>query len=257
MLPLLPLLPLSPFCLVAVCPPGTYGATCAACGVGYYCPGGSPSSSADRASSQAPAIRCPDNMTSSPNAADESQCYCVPGYGGATCAQCLPGTFSDGQDRNECTPCPAPGQTSIPGAPSVDYCGCMPGQGRNIDDDSSGDCAACPKGFWSSQGVCKMCRDGRTSDVGATDPGQCWCRPGFYGTECLACAPGSFCEGGKDAPIESCGPHRYSIGQAKSSSECFCVAGKQGGGLGPSPRPRAWRGVMYCPAQGLCKLIVL
>jgi hypothetical protein len=193
-------------------------------------------------------------MTSSPGATDESQCYCVPGYGGATCAQCAPGTYSsEGQDRDECVQCPEAGQTSIPGAPSEEYCGCQPGQGSNIDD-LNGDCASCPKGYWSSQGVCKLCRDGRTSDVGATDPGQCWCRPGYYGAECLACPAGSFCKGGKDAPLESCGQHRYSYEQAKSFSECFCAAGRpclpwQGGGLG------AILCAIHYSVQGLCKLI--
>lgn len=197
----------------AVCPPGTFGSTCADCPVGNFCPGGSSSS---RDSSEAPMFACPVHMTSPAESISIADCQCVAGYGGFTCEICKSGSFSVGGSRAECELCDA-GQISIEGAPSQDYCSCPPGQGGN--------CTDCPRGTWGANGVCTSCPSGTTSAVGATGPDQCFCPPGTYGADCAECLAGSYCVGGKDAPIQACEANRYSNSGAKAVGECFCVAG--------------------------------
>lgn len=72
----------------------------------------------------------------------------------------------------------------------------------------------------------------------------CWvhtdCPPGTYGSDCLPCTPGSWCPGGKQAPITACGPNRFSAAAAKSAGDCYCVPGAIRAGIG-------WREpVLWC-----------
>lgn len=66
----------------------------------------------------------------------------------------------------------------------------------------------------------------------------CWvnihtdCPPGAYGSDCLPCTPGSWCPGGKQAPITACGPNRFSAAAAKSAGDCYCVPGAIRAGIG-------------------------
>lgn len=95
---------------------------------------------------------------------------CIPGHGGQDCSRCAAGSFSAGVGREACITCPA-GMTSIPGAPSPEYCQCNnPGQSK--------DCMTCPRGTWSagtpvSPPSCLPCAENKTSDVGASSPDQC------------------------------------------------------------------------------------
>lgn len=57
------------------------------------------------------------------------------------------------------------------------------------------------------------------------------CPAGTYGEKCTACTAGSWCPGGKQAPINACGPNRFSLVGAKSPSDCFCVPGVLSVGL--------------------------
>lgn len=214
---LLPPLLVCAWCTVAyraVCPPGTYGSTCIACPAGSFCPGGATSG---RQSSQAPVVACPVHMTSPLGAASAFDCRCIAGYGGPTCQICKSGSFSEGGNRTECESCAA-GQISIEGAPNRDYCSCPPGQGV--------DCIDCPRGMWGAKGVCALCPNGTTSNVGATGPDQCFCPLGTYGADCAVCLAGSYCVGGKEAPIQACVANRYSNPRAKVAGECFCAAGE-------------------------------
>lgn len=115
---------------------------------------------------------------------------CLPGFGGAHCQRCEPGTWSDGGSLQPCRPC-GPGLTSQAGAPSVAYCGCFPGFGRDPVDAAS--CSACPAGTWSSGPPasvasgpapsvlpCTQCAPGRTGPQGATSPSHCYCAPGTW-----------------------------------------------------------------------------
>jgi hypothetical protein len=55
------------------------------------------------------------------------------------------------------------------------------------------------------------------------------CPPGYYsntGQQCDVCPPGSFCPGGKDAAVTSCGVNKFSTAGAKDAGECVCVAGE-------------------------------
>lgn len=159
----------------AVCPPGAFGPACTACPAGSYCPGGS--SMLNKQSSPAPVISCPDHTTSPAGASSAADCVCTAGYGGAACQMCPAGSFSEGGSRQECQKCD-PGQSSIEGAPSRDYCHCRPGQ--------DADCATCARGTWSDQGVCNPCPTGRTSDVGATSADQC-CELTRGLLDCVSC----------------------------------------------------------------------
>lgn len=51
------------------------------------------------------------------------------------------------------------------------------------------------------------------------------CPSGTYSVSCQACTPGSYCPGGKDAPIKACGANKFSGKSAGSEGECFCVQG--------------------------------
>lgn len=148
--------------LLTVCPPGTFGPACQMCLAGSYCPGGA--GPASKGAAPAPIVKCPDHMTSQPGSVSESSCVCMPGFGGQSCTKCEAGTYSEGGSRKDCLRC-SPGQTSIEGAPSKDYCHCAIGE--------SNTCSACPASTWSEGGFCRACADGKTSDIGATSPNDC------------------------------------------------------------------------------------
>lgn len=79
--------------------------------------------------------------------------------------------------------------------------------------------------------------------VAASSRCCCWvhtdCPPGTYGSDCLPCTPGSWCPGGKQAPITACGPNRFSAAAAKSAGDCYCVPGAIRAGIG-------WRAALWC-----------
>lgn len=115
-------------------------------------------------------------------------CHHLTGYGGPSCSQCPPGTFSPGGSLQPCQPC-GPGLTSQPGAPSIAHCSCFPGYGKDGNDPTR--CAVCPPGTWSTgppetavEGPapsvlpCTACAAGKTGPQGATEPSQCFCAPG-------------------------------------------------------------------------------
>jgi hypothetical protein len=52
------------------------------------------------------------------------------------------------------------------------------------------------------------------------------CAPGRYGDTCAECVPGSYCPGGQDAPIVSCGSNRSSTAGAPSQASCYCAPGE-------------------------------
>jgi hypothetical protein len=52
------------------------------------------------------------------------------------------------------------------------------------------------------------------------------CAPGRYGDTCAVCVPGSYCPGGQDAPIVSCGSNRSSAARAPSQASCYCAPGE-------------------------------
>jgi hypothetical protein len=52
------------------------------------------------------------------------------------------------------------------------------------------------------------------------------CAPGRYGATCAECVSGSYCPGGQDAPIVSCGSNRSSAAGAPSQASCYCAPGE-------------------------------
>jgi hypothetical protein len=160
------------FVLSAVCGPGRFGPACELCKTDSYC-------------MDSKIFNCPEGMTSTSGASSPADCVCARGRGGQDCRLCAPGSWSDGGSRLPCTLCD-PGQISIEGATSADYCHCAPGQDPT--------CTTCPKGTWASAPpatACTSCTPPRTTEsAGASSPSQCVCPPGTYGSDCSPCAEG-------------------------------------------------------------------
>jgi hypothetical protein len=116
-------------------------------------------------------------------------CPLVAGFGGSSCTSCAAGTYSAGNSLAACEACPS-GQTSPPGSPSSQYCGCPAGQGLN----NAGGCDVCPANFFSLGPLdptskklapdtpvpraallraCQPCAVGRVSLAGSTSPNDC------------------------------------------------------------------------------------
>lgn len=166
------------------------------------------------------------------------------GYGGVDCQQCTAGTFSNGGTRATCQACPE-NLTSRPGAQSIAECKLVCPAGQGSDPTSPTNCSTCLPGTYSvmsgallqSSGlasalateypVCATCPAGWTSPAGSDSIMDCVCAPGRFGPNCDSCLAGYFCEGGKDAALQSCGLGRTSMPSATSEGDCYCSAGKQ------------------------------
>jgi hypothetical protein len=134
-----------------------------------------------------------------------SDCPLAAGFGGSNCTSCTAGTYSVGDSFAACAACPS-GQTSPPGSPSEQYCGCPAGQGLNAVNG----CDVCPANFFSLGPLdptseklapdnpiaraallreCQPCPPGRVSLAGSTSPNNCDCPPGSFGntSPCQIC----------------------------------------------------------------------
>jgi len=156
-----------------VCIPGYYARdsdVCRPCELGSFCPGDE---------SLQP---CPRNSSSDVFAAGAADCFCVPGFSGASdaCAACLPGSaqarngsaacvlcavgqFQDEFAASECRVCPP--HTSTPGRTgSDDVSACVSNPGYFTD---AGAVAACAPGTFQSlanQTACVDCRRGNVDN---------------------------------------------------------------------------------------------
>lgn len=135
------------------------------------------------------------------------------GYGGRDCKQCAAGTYSEGNTKASCQPCPA-GLTSRPGAQSIGECKLVCPAGQGIDPASPTNCSTCLPGTYSTSSTglfdageeaqdvssvvaalvqalvpaCSACPDGYTSAAGSdsvTDCGEETMEPAQCGGNCL------------------------------------------------------------------------
>ena len=97
---------------------------------------------------------------------------------------------------------------------------------------SSGACAACLSGTYSTQQAASVCTNcPANSDLnisGAALLSDCKCNPGFYGSlskpsdVCTQCPANLYCSGGSGS---FCPPHTHSEPQSSSLAHCRCDAG--------------------------------
>lgn len=159
------------------CLPGTYGSNCDPCPAGSWCPGSSPGNT-----TFAPITRCDSNQGSPVRAADPSQCYSLPGYGGENCTVCGEGKYSAGLSLEQCKACPLGQTTNALGSTSQDDCVCPPGFGSTSFNPLV--CVVCPQNYYGQGGSkngCAPCsQDGsmKTTGPGATRFSECLCMPG-------------------------------------------------------------------------------
>ena len=158
--------------------------------------------------------------------------HCLPGFSGAGCVACSPGTFKSAYGKSAaCEACPPGTYQALEGQSSCVSCAqaeCCPA-GYGFFGET---CVLCPAGTFSSAGAsCLPCRDNAYSPAGAS---ACTCAPGFYGREdCLPCTQcevyASTCGGGlDDAVCLRCEPPTVLVNGA-----CVCQAGTAAAGCAP------------------------
>ncbi len=86
-------------------------------------------------------------------------------------------------------------------------------------------CVTCVANYWCGAAAANLCPLNTLSPSGAASMGECYCRPGYYGTpftSCAICPVNYYCAGGTDAVV--CPNGTYS---AAGSSVCLpCPAGE-------------------------------
>eukprot|EP00775_Hariotina_reticulata_P007566 gene7566-biopygen9370 len=233
----------------SLCPVGSYsiGGTvdpCTPCGFGRTSPAGSIDDSFCYNTNQCPPGTQPPAgvIGSSP-----AECICRPGFGGnvlgTLCAECPPGTFSPGTNRDACLTCPfgtssgagtttvndcrpvaqeCPAGMAAPAdATSAAECGCLAGHGVVNSSSSSAGCAVCPVGTYSPGGTveaCIPCGFGVTSLAGSSSQSDCYPLN-------LVCPPGMVIPGGgvTSSSIEECQCKPGFGGPAVPQASPFCT----------------------------------
>ncbi|CAE7765918.1 UVR8 [Symbiodinium sp. CCMP2592] len=201
-------------------------AACEACGVGFFCPGGS--------QSRQP---CGSFQTTAGEMSpDPSHCVCEAGrfLDGGTCTLCPVGRFKTNIGDFSCTQCGAgTSHGNITGR--VEPCKCRPGYGF---EETSAQCTVCPPGEYKSTvgyfcpggGEERQCPDGATSRARSEQQADCSCLPGFFfrpDSTCGPCPEGFYKESeGNDAFCpRQCPTNSNSTAGSNSPLNCFCDSG--------------------------------
>ncbi|KAM7127014.1 laminin subunit alpha-3 isoform 1-T1 [Molossus nigricans] len=121
-------------------------------------------------------------------------CACPPVYTGDSCQGCSPGYYREnkGLHTGRCVPCSCNGHSHR----------CQDGSGicLNCQHNTAGEhCERCQEGYYGNaiQGSCSVCPCPHSNSfaTGCVVTGrsvQCFCKPGYTGTQCESCAPGYF-----------------------------------------------------------------
>ena len=175
-------------------------------------------------------LACPENMTSSSDSRDMSQCVCVQGmynFGwiydlNVGCLPCPSNTFKDFIGNQTCNPCQA-NEISLPGSAFESDCLCA--KGFTFVDAS---CTPCPlhqfKSF-SGDIACTPCTtNSLTENTGSKAPFDCKCKEGYESTlqnTCNACEVGKFKNQTGNFNCLSCPANTYSTGNAVNCLACM------------------------------------
>ena len=171
------------------------------------------------------------------------QCFnCTQGRssdaGSSTCADCLPGTFSNHDGSPKCFPCEVGTYSEVPRAFNCTRC---PAGTHNPDTGSQSEtsCLACELGHFSRGGValCSKCSPGTFSDTKG-ETGCKNCATGSFsnseGAEiCKLCEVGRYTDKEKSLSCEECEKGTFSSVQGASHCE-DCEPGTFNGNTGQS-----------------------
>ena len=94
-------------------------------------------------------------------------------------------------------------------------------------------CVTCIANYWCGAAVANLCPLNTLSPSGAASMGECYCRPGYYGTpftSCAICPVNYYCAGGTDAVV--CPNGTYSTAGSSACMPCpageYCALGHVG-----------------------------
>ena len=226
------------------CNAGYYGATCDACPVAYYCPGGASSYPCPNngytllGASLASQCMCPDNSAANASGI----CKCAPGYqhiadsgspAGWRCDLCAANSYCVHGIPYQC---PA-GSASVSGSSNYSACICAAPTYLSLPTT----CSNCSVNhYYVSNTQCGACPANSYSPVGSASFAGCICANGMYmvGTQCAACPAGfscqncvatpcpanSYCASGASAPT-ACPALSTAPLYSNSSSACQCGDG--------------------------------
>jgi hypothetical protein len=177
---------------------------------------------------------CPDGSTSLPGSTSLSSCICEKGYTlqGASCSQCILGTFKNTTGNGPCDPCAVGASTAFQGSVDRWACACLPGS----YGDGVSLCTPCSEGEYnpySNQTVCLSCPVPTTTlSEGTTGSAGCVCPSGYFRSAnglCSPCSPGTYKGSAGNEACEPCpvGRDSDSFG-GDSLDSCYCLPGYTG-----------------------------
>jgi len=175
-------------------------------------------------------VTCPRHRSVPPSVAvlSQSDCQCSPGYSydsaGDICEPCAPGQYKPPVGNSFCTICPRLRTTREPGATSSRQCLC--GFGTYLNEQKT-DCLDCPVGFYCEEGVISRCPTNASSGARSFFRSDCFCVPGYFGTQGGLCAP---CPSGQYKPNDgngvcalTCPANAASQLASTELADCFCT----------------------------------
>lgn len=175
------------------CPPAYSGSSCQDPGVGHYrkrVPNYLDSKNVVDLVGWSEPCQCYNSISDSCDR-ETGQCVqCLPPRTGPSCAECIKGFFGDPVHGVECRPCECSANSlsneCILSATSDGQHLCT-----NCEYGYTGDhCQLCQTRYWNNSGLCTPCNcspQGSLSDVCHPSTGQCSCKPGMSGPNCLDC----------------------------------------------------------------------
>ncbi|EKX34804.1 hypothetical protein GUITHDRAFT_118978 [Guillardia theta CCMP2712] len=174
---------------------------------------------------------CPDGSTSLLGSNSLSSCICEKGYTlqGASCSQCITGTFKNTSGNVPCDACAAGASTAFQGSVYRWDCACPPGS----YGDGVSLCTPCPAGEYnpySNQTACLTCPVPTTTlSEGTTGIAGCVCPKGYSRLAnglCSPCSPGTYKDTAGNEACALCPVGRDSdVFGGDSVDSCYCLPG--------------------------------